>query len=296
MAKLSGFLSKLNGSIGQVTFCRMNGVTVAKEKMSPKETPNRSYEQMLVRMRNWSNLVNLWAQYTNHLHPSFQSRPGNMSDFNMWMQMNVGHTPQVYLPKSMANQGGCVVAPYTVSQGSLPAIAMYLGEGDVVSTDISLGSLSAITETTTVKQFSDAVIGNNPDFANGDLISCFIYWQSQNSETGVPYVSIYPEQIQLDTSDSTTKVRDLVDDMGFDVLEGMLAAGGVIDGGITWLHSRKGNGKTLVSSQRIFTTNDLLAQFTGSEAFKKAALSYGYNESREYLTPDSETDLEPIAA
>lgn len=62
----------------------------------------------------------------------------------------------VYLTKYLVERGACVIAPYSISQGTLPAIVVTSdGTNDV--TDIAVGSLT-INEQTTVAQFANAVV------------------------------------------------------------------------------------------------------------------------------------------
>ena len=188
MAILTGINTRLRGSAGEWTFTRLGGRTVAKQKVERKEIPSRTFAQMRHRVR-WANLVNLFRAFTGTLHPSFESRPQGVSDFNMFISSNIGGSP-VYLTSQEATQGGAVVAPYQITRGSLPSVEVVAnGPNGEVGTDISLGSLT-IGESTTLKQFSDAVVNNNANYQNGDQISCFVAKQSTNSVTGVPYVEI----------------------------------------------------------------------------------------------------------
>ena len=158
MAILTGINTRLRGSAGEWTFTRLGGRTVAKQKVERKEIPSRTFAQMRHRVR-WANLVNLFRAFTGTLHPSFESRPQGVSDFNMFISSNIGGSP-VYLTSQEATQGGAVVAPYQITRGSLPSVEVVAnGPNGEVGTDISLGSLT-IGESTTLKQFSDAVVNN----------------------------------------------------------------------------------------------------------------------------------------
>ena len=50
MAILSGINTRLRGSAGDWTFARLNGQTVAKQKVETKENPKRTFAQMIRRV------------------------------------------------------------------------------------------------------------------------------------------------------------------------------------------------------------------------------------------------------
>lgn len=277
MAKLTGILTRLRGTIGDVTFARMNGMTVAKQKLEPKGTPTRTKAQMDVRipLRNMQNVYRALAPF---LHPAFENRPARVSDYNMFCKRNYANSP-VYLTKVEAGQGGAVVAPYQITEGTLPAIVVSTGMGDEPTTDINMGSLT-ISATTTVKEFADTVVENNPDYNYGDQIAVIIVEQYENIETHVPYIKAMYQEITLDGTDSVTKVRSLVGAGGFSIIDGNLGASSSIDGGIAWIHSRKDANGTHVSTQRLKVTNSYLANYQTPEAKDAAYKSFGG------LTPD----------
>lgn len=277
MAKLTGILTRLRGTIGDVTFARMNGMTVAKQKLEPKGTPTRTKAQMDIRipLRNMQNVYRALAPY---LHPAFENRPPRVSDYNMFIKRNYGYSP-VYLTKVEAGQGGALVAPYQITEGTLPTILVSDGMSGEPVTDINMGGIT-IGATTTVKEFADTVVENNRDYEYGDQIAVIIVEQYENIETHVPYIKAMYQEITLDGTDSVTKVRSLVGAGGFSIVDGNLAASSSIDGGIAWIHSRKDANGTHVSTQRLKVTNSYLANYQTPEAKDAAYKSFGG------LTPD----------
>lgn len=292
MAKLGGFIRKFNGSIGNVTFKTLNGQTVASEKIEPKSVPTRTLAQMVRRVQ-WANLVNLYRAFEGNLHPSFENRDQRVSDFNEFMSANLGGVP-VYLTKAEARQGGAVVAEYQVTRGSIPSIFVSDGTGDVKVTDIDLGGSFNITATTTVKQFTDVLLANNPDWRNGDQLTCFIATQTVNATTGVPYIRIKAHEVTLDMGDDVTYLRSLMDADSCSVVDGLLGAGRQIDGGICWVHSRRVGTGTKVSTQRFEVTNSQLAQFQTAAKRSEAIDSYGGVNKDEYLTPNNDDTLASV--
>ena len=81
MAILSGINTRLRGSAGDWTFARLNGQTVAKQKVEAKENPKRTFAQMIRRVQ-WANLVALYQAFEGNLHPSFENK-------GVYYQLNV---------------------------------------------------------------------------------------------------------------------------------------------------------------------------------------------------------------
>jgi hypothetical protein len=291
MAILTGIGTRMKGSAGDWTYSRVGGSTIAKQKMEKKENPSRSFAQMARRVR-WRNIQNMWAAFEGTLRPSFEGKAERVSDANAFMSANIGGVP-VYLTKEEAKQGACVVAAYEITHGSLPSIGVMTGTGDVPVSNIALGSL-VIDDDTTLKQFSNAVVNNNPSFMHGDQISCYIATQEQNSVTGIPYAKIKAYEVTLNQLDEETLLSDLVPANGFSSVDGKLGASGTVIGGIAWVHSRKVSGRTLVSSQSFFVNNALLSQYQTAAKRIEAILSYGGKVSQLFLVPN--TDMAIAAA
>lgn len=280
----------MKGSVGDWTFSRHDGKTVASQKVERKSTPTRKKSQMRLRTQ-LSNLVNLFRAFGQTLHPSFEKRKSGASDFNEFVRANLGAVP-VYLTKSEAKQGGSVVAGYLVTLGTLPSINVTMGAGDVATTDISLGSMS-ITASTTLKAFSNAVVNNNRDYEYGDQISAFIATQTVNSESHVPYVKIEAVEVTLNENDEETVLRDIVGPEAFSVVDGKLAAGAMVNGAITWVHSRKTKNGTQVSTQHFVTSNSILPNYQSAAQMNAAIDSYGGADSEEFLTPNVDDVVAP---
>ena len=284
MAKFTGLLRKQVGSIGDLTFKQVNGVTIVSEKITQMTNP-RTDAQMRVRTR-WNNIVAMYKGIRPLLNRGFESKAAGLSDFNMFMKMNMQKTP-VYLTKQQVAGGACVAAPYQITQGSLPAIVIS-GSGNSAKTDIYLGALT-ISATTTVAQFAQAVVENNADYKYGDQISFFRIAQKTNAETGIPYCQFSASKVVLDAADTTTKLWDIVNRVGFSVRDSSLAhSESNFVGAFGWVHTRKSNGKTLVSSQSLISANDtLLAEHQGDMAYNLSKSSYGQSIEA-FLSPDSE--------
>lgn len=282
MATFNGLLKKMEGSIGDLTFKQVNGQTVVSQKITAISNP-RTEAQMRTRTR-FTNIVSMYRGIRPLLNNGFEHRPAGCSDYNMFVCINMQKEP-VYLTKQQRSGGACVAAPYQVTQGSLPSIVT-TGTSQNIATDISLG-VDGITTATTVGQFSQSVVSNNADYHYGDQISFFLVKQKVNSETSIPYCQFFGWRVVLDAS-NTEKLWDVVNRNGFSAQDGYLAhSGNDGDCVFTWVHSRKSNGKTLVSSQSLIDANSILSQYQGELAFNLARSSYGEGRSA-FLTPDAD--------
>ena len=284
MAILNGILKKLNGSAGSLTFKQVNGQTVVSEKITAVKKSNTP---MQMRQRTkWGNVVQMYKGICPLINYGFESKPAGCSDYNMFMKANMKGS-DIYLTREEVAGGGCIAAPYQLTQGTLPSIVV-TGSGDNVRTDISLGDLTIDAETT-VKDFAQAVVNNNADYDYGDQISFFDVLQRVNAVTGIPYCQFLATNVLLDKA-SEVKLLDMVSKYGFATVDGFLGhIEGEGAGVFGWVHSRKASGKTLVSTQSLINNNaEVIAEYSGAEAYKRSVKTYG-GESSAFLTPGTTT-------
>ena len=274
----------MSGSAGDLTFKTLNGLTVVSEKVTKMTNP-RSDAQMRVRTR-WSNVVAMYSGVRPLLRHGFENKPAGLSDYNMFVKVNMQRTP-IYLTKQAVAGGACVATAYQISQGSLPAIVV-TGTGQNGVTDILLGSLS-ITSATTVAQFSTAVVQNNPDYRYGDQISFFLVKQKVNEETGIPYCQFSAAKVILDAANENKLSDETGSSHGFASIDGKIGhSGNDGDCAYAWVHSRKTDGKTLVSSQSLLSANTKEAEYKGDMAYNLSRSSYG-NGIEAFLVPDGDS-------
>ena len=284
MAILNGILKKLNGSAGSLTFKQYAGQTVVSEKIS---VVKRSNTPMPMRQRTkWGNLIQMSKDICPHINYGFESKPVGKSDYNMFMKVNMKGS-DIYLTREEVAGGGCIAAPYQLTQGTLPSIVI-VGSGDNARTDIKLGDLTIDAETL-VKDFAIAVVSNNLDYDFGDQISFFDVLQRVNAVTGIPYCQFLATNVVLDKA-SEVKLLDMVSKYGFATVDGFLGhIEGEGAGVFGWVHSRKASGKTLVSTQSLINNNaEVIAEYSGAEAYKRSVKTYG-GESSAFLTPGTTT-------
>ena len=281
MAILNGIVRKMKGSAGQFTFKQVNGMTIVSEKVTAVANP-RTDAQMRTRTK-FTNIVSMYRGIRPLLNYGFENKPKTLSDYNMFVKLNMQRTP-IYLTKQAVAGGACVATAYQISQGSLPAIVV-TGTGQSGVTDIRLGSLD-ITSNTTVAQFSTKVVENNADYRYGDQISFFLVKQMVNAETGIPYCQFSAAKVILDAANED-KLADVTGSShGFASVDGKLGhSGNDGDCAYAWVHTRKSDGKTLVSSQSLLAANTKEAEYKGDAAYNLSKSSYG-SSVESFLVPD----------
>ena len=284
MAILNGILKKLNGSAGSLTFKQYAGQTVVSEKIS---VVKRSNTPMQMRQRTkWGNVIQMYKGICPLINYGFESKPVGKSDYNMFMKVNMKGS-DIYLTREEVAGGGCIAAPYQLTQGTLPSIVV-TGSGDNARTDIKLGDLTIDAETL-VKDFAIAVVSNNADYDFGDQISFFDVLQRVNAVTGIPYCQFLATNVVLDKA-SEVKLLDMVSKYGFATVDGYLGhIEGEGAGVFAWVHTRKSSAKTLVSTQSLINNNaEVIAEYSGAEAYKRSVKTYG-GENSAFLTPGTTT-------
>ncbi len=284
MAKVTGVATQLSGRIGQFIYRRTKAGTIVCEAPAKDSVSKRSEAQMQVRAQ-WGNLAAVFRQFNQTLKRGFEGLNGRMNDYNAFLQANMNMV-RVYIAKNVLLNGGSVLAPYQITRGTLPSIAMSVGADNVLVSDISLGGL-AISATTTVADFSNALIACNDDYEAGDQLTFFYGRQTTDLVTGVPRAKVSGFKVMLDPHD-TMLLWDVVSPLGFSSADGCLAMNdGISDAAAVWVHSREdGDGRVRVSTQFLYVDSGILAKYQGSAAMRNAAESYGgITKSEVYLTP-----------
>lgn len=278
-------IGKATGSMGGITYRTIGGETISSQKRG-KATNKPSYLQAR-NLVSWANAVAMWQAFQGNDRPSFEDRAPRVSDFNEFIAAS--RSTPVYLTRTEAQQGACVVAPYQVTRGSIPSVEVVTsGANGEVGTDISLGNLT-IGESTTVAQLTNAILNNNEGFANGDAIICFVARQLTNTVTGVPYVVVDEYKFTLDNTDNETLVSESdPNGVAFTTMASSdkLGMSQAVNGGVVYIHTRLTTEGTQVSTQRMVVNNTLLANYQSDAKRNEAILSYGGTINRLYLTPD----------
>ena len=284
MAKVNGVATQLSGKVGELIFTQTKNGTVVYEAPVRKKTPRRSEQQMSTRTQ-WANLGATYMMFDGTLKRGFESLPTNMSVYNAFVQANLG-VVKVYITKTMRLNGGCVLAPYQITRGSLASIAMSLNGSGILVSNLALGSLE-ISASTTVAEFSQAIIANNAGWQVGDQLTFFLGKQTLDPVTSIPRATLTPNKLVMDVVDETP-LWNIVSADGFASVSGYLGMDAVLlAGAAVWVHSREtGTGGLRVSTQFFYVENAALASYQTSAALIASANSYGgINTSEVYLQP-----------
>lgn len=273
------WLRKSKKRLGGVVLYQAMEQTRARELASSVSNP-RTASQMGQRVK-WAQLVNFYRVNSDWMKYAYETKSAQQSEYNKFMSLNVADS-QVYFTKQQAAAGSSIVCPYIMTQGSLPSIEFTEESGSWPS-NIYFPDTFSLLPTTTIAEFSQYAIQQNPAIRQGDQLSFLRFTQMFNSDTGIPYVIVRKYELIFDIA-STSLVGDY---LPLDYI-GVLSVGspkqlGVIDsglaGGFLVCLSRTQGGKTYVSSQRIITTRmeTTIATYSSEQQLAAAVASYGEN-------------------
>lgn len=289
---LKGTKQKLGGSV----LYQAMGQTRQRELAANVSNP-RTNSQMEQRTR-WANLVNFYRVNSGWMRFAYETKKTNQSEYNKFMSLNVP-SARIYLPKSIASQGGCVVDAYQMTQGSLASIEV-LKSGAAWQTNLYLVSATDLDENSTIGEVTAQLLPANPALREGDQLSFLRFTQMTNSSTGVPFVVVRKYEVILKANDT----RRFFDFMPADYITfGGTAQAPCIEvtdsgnaGGFLLVLSRTIGGKTYVSSQSIVVANNgaLIGAYSSSTAKQNAIDSYG--ESAEPFLTSSTANEDSQAA
>lgn len=272
------------------------GQTRSRELAAEVSNP-RTVDQMTQRVK-WANLVNFYRANKSWMKFAFETKPTNRTDYNQFMSMNVSNS-RIYLPKQIANQGGCVVDSYLMTQGSLASIEILPMSNDWQTNIYTPGLVAGVT-TYTIAEVSRAILSANPAIREGDQISFIRMTQQTNSTSGVPYVVVRKYEVIINSSD----IRLFRDFMPQEIIDFGGAAGSetlIIKntgnaGGFLMCLSRTIGGKTYVSTQNVVVANNsaLIDAYSSNNALQAAIDSYG--ESTEPFLTSTTAELNTQAS
>ena len=256
----------------------------------------RTESQMTQRVK-WSNLVNLYRANRSWMKYAYETKKQTQSEYNKFMSLNVTSSP-IYLPKQVAGAGGCVVAPYQITQGSLPSIEVVRTQ-DWWQTNIVLPDDTQWQPSWTIAQFTQMVLPLNPGIREGDQLSFVRMTQQVNADNGVPFVIVREYEMIFDSTSQelVSKYLPLAyfssSEQPSDCRLVIVDSGQA--GGFVLILSRTIGGKTFVSSQKIVVANnDTLINFYSSAAALQAAID-SYGESQDAFLSSTTAAAGPVA-
>lgn len=282
MAKVKGLaLTNYIGRVGRVVYAMNKGQNIARELQTEVANPRTS-----VQMNQRTALANLVALYRLNqpwmFRGAFENKGKTLSDYNAFVQANLSAT-EVALTKQEVNAGACVVAPVTITKGTLPSIQLQFERAEnnkgLFVSDLYVGSSFDFTGAT-IADLSQALLDNNNGLQQGDQLSFIVNYQRSNGD--IPYgVARYGEFI-IDTADeralteldlpalakSSMSGRD--DALEIQISETAVSAVIIL--------SREVSGKIKVSTQKFVLSTEaeaFIANYTSAAAKARAAKSYG---------------------
>lgn len=289
---LKGTKQKLGGSV----LYQAMGQTRQRELAANVSNP-RTQSQMEGRTR-WANLVNFYRANAGWMKFAYETKKQNQSEYNKFMSLNVPGT-RIYLPKSIASQGGCVVDAYQMTQGSLASIEVVKSTASW-QTNLYLASITELDENSTVGEVTAQLLPANPALRNGDQLSFLRFTQMTNSSTGVPFVVVRKYEVILKANDTRRffdfMPEDYIDFGGTPQAPCIAVTDSGNAGGFLLIISRTIGGKTYVSSQSIVVANNdaLISAYSSATAKQEAIDSYG--ESAEPFLTSSTANEDSQAA
>lgn len=265
---------------GMVLYSRA-GETIARELAASVLNP-RTRVQMEQRIK-LGNVVAMYRANKSWMAGAFEDKRENESDYNAFVRMNLTNN-LVALRKSDVASGAGVVAPYQVTSGSIPSIECTRETSGVVS-NIYTGTL-ILTASTTVGQFSSAILSNNNIIEEGMQLSLIVNLQRRNTSMQVPYIVMraYEVILKLDNSQLLSEYIPL-ELLAIRDSDGRpLAFNGETlgDGAACFILSQTKSGKTRVSSQTMvmYGSQAVYNLFISPLAVNAAIESYGTNADR----------------
>ena len=251
--------------------------TRARELATSVSNP-RTQSQMAQRVK-WSQLVSFYRANADWMKYAYETKTPQQSEYNKFMQLNTANS-NIYMTKEQASFGACVVMPYIMTQGSLPSINFTAESGSWPS-NIYYPSGSFLLESTTIAEFSQKLIAQNPAMRNGDQLSFVRFTQEQDWNTGYPFVQVRKYELVLDIT-STELVSaylplDYISVVNVGTPNQLAVVDSGLSGGFILVLSRTQGGKTLVSSQSIITTRmeGIITAFSSAEKLATSIASYG---------------------
>lgn len=262
--------------LGGAVIYQANGQTLMRQ-LAPSVSNPRTDAQMETRVK-LANLVAFYRASAGWMRGAFETKPNNQSDYNAFVSANATSN-NVWLTKSQVDAGNAIVAPYVVTRGSLGEV-LQSANGNRISTNLYLGAL-VIVESTTIAQFSAALLANNNGINEGDQISFIQYIQNTSTDGNYTIVCRKYEVILSLTSTEALGNYLPVDIVQEDGAEQNALSVDTADfvGGVAFILSRTYGGRILVSSSSVTLTsnNTVYTAMTSTNQKNTAIRSYGSN-------------------
>lgn len=290
---MNGWRGQSRKKIGNDVTYVMKGQQIARSKAANVANP-RTAPQMTQRIR-LANLVGMYRANKSWMEKyAFEKKKQKWSTYNAFVSANIS-TSNVALTKGEAAAGAVVVAPYKMTDGTLPQIQINLiAESAVFTTDLYIGDLT-ITALTTIAELSAALIANNNGIVNGMQLS--LIENEQEVVNNIPRVVVRAYEFIINEAD-TTLLSEKWGSRGLTTYQGESQNAIAYDemagaSAFTFVLSHTYGGKTHVgSSYMVLADPAVYESYTSSTAIDLAIQSYGSGNSTPFL--DS-TEAEGVA-
>lgn len=285
MAKLiNGLLGNSRNKIGSIVTYVSKGQQIARSKAANISNP-RTASQMTQRIK-LSNVVAMYRANKGWMDRyAFENKPTRWSVFNAFVSANLTAS-LVALTKSEAAAGACVVAPYKMTDGSLPQIQINeLANAGVYATDLYIGDLE-IGSLTTIGDLSAALIANNNGIVQGMQLS--LIENVQEVVNNIPRVVCRAYEFIINATD-TTPLSDKWGSAGLTTYTGgtsnAIAYSTTLgESAFTFVLSHTYGGKTHVgASYMVLNDPAVYDSYTSSTAIDLAIQSYGSGNNTPFL-------------
>ena len=284
MAKGAFATNTLAGKLGIYVFARRKGEQVSRSWVRPTDRKTVAQGQQRSTI---ANIIRVFQSAPSFFVSAFANKKSNQSDYNAFIQRNIGRSPKIHLPKTVVEAGGGVVAPYVISDGGLQSIIV-TGIGVTARTNIAVGEGFTINESTTVAELSAAILANNTFINEGDQLSYLSI--EQYTDNGTPRLRARKFEMVISTTGAGLAL-DYIPSFGLAVSGGFIAHGEFIySGAFAWILSRNRNGKIDVSRQTLIVTDtSLYSAYTSVAAINVANKSYG-NTNTIFMSPSDDKE------
>lgn len=290
--------AKISGNVGSMNFRKRGSQVVVAERSYANSSKGNgaSYKQRLHRIRI-ANVSSVFRSIAAIEARAWQYKGTNQSDANMFFAKNLANSP-VFLTAEQAKNGAAVIAPYVVSEGTLPSLAQSF-DADTFHTGIKVPA-GWIVGQNTIGALSMAIVANNEGVQNGDKFTFAKIEQTTSDINGktFPMLNVTYFELTLDAN-SVMSVASLPNYalMNFAVGENNEIICNECGNAAFAIHSRLLSSKLYTSTQMVSMNpvQKIFEDFT-SEAQKARAMdSYGYKPDV-LLTPDMVDDMAQIVA
>ena len=270
----------LKGRVGAITYFVADSRQLARQAMNNSNyglNASRTDLQQERRVK-WSNLVNFYSGNKAWMKKAYENLGKGVSIFNRFMQLNI-NSANVALTKAQAQAKTWVIAPYRVTQGSLPSLPI---SQDGPTNSVEFPGIAVQPsgiepgDTMNIGQLSQALIRGPFGFADGDaLVIVLMYGTTDAPDSGNLKTASYryyefvldsSSEAALPMADATLVYQNAA--LKFTLLTGNIQAA-------VGIHTRKNAGKLLVSTQDIFVSEKASEAWSGSVQFQEAINSYG---------------------